>query len=178
MYCRVITAVAVVVGIYAPASAQEVNPPEIEFGRYHALVIGNNDYPHLPKLATAVGDAEAVSALLKEKYGFQVTELIDASRLDIVTALNVLRRSLTEKDNLLIYYAGHGVLDADTATGFWLPVDAETDSDANWIANDYMSRTLRAMTANHVMVVADSCYSGTLVRATPTSLKSGAERAE
>ncbi len=49
MYCRVITAVAVVVGIYSAASAQDVKLSEIEFGRYHALVIGNNDYEQLPK---------------------------------------------------------------------------------------------------------------------------------
>ncbi len=44
MYRRVITAVAVVVGIYSAASAQDVKLPEIEFGRYHALLIGNLDY--------------------------------------------------------------------------------------------------------------------------------------
>ena len=49
--------------------------PELEFCRYHALVTVNNDYQHLPKLRTAVGDAEAVATLLKDKYGFQVTKL-------------------------------------------------------------------------------------------------------
>ncbi len=177
MYCRFITAVMFTLAVGVTASAQEVKLPNIEFGRYHALVIGNNDYRFLPTLATAVGDAEAVATLLEEKYGFQVTTLTNATRREIVTALNDLRRTLTKNDNLLIYYAGHGVLDAETATGFWLPTDAERDNDVNWIANDYVSRTLRAMSANHVMVVADSCYSGTLVRAAPASLKSGAERA-
>ena len=30
----------------------------IDFGRYHALVIGNNDYKHLNRLKTAVNDAD------------------------------------------------------------------------------------------------------------------------
>ncbi len=57
MLSRIIGLVLVALAVSATASAQDVKLPEIEFGRYHALVIGNNDYEHLPKL-TAVGDAE------------------------------------------------------------------------------------------------------------------------
>ena len=129
MYCRVITAVAVVVGIYSAASAQDVKLSEIDFGRYHALVIGNNDYEYLPKLNTAVGDAEAVATLLEDKYGFQVTKLTNATRRDITGAFNRLRQTLTERDNLLVYYAGHGVLDEEAGAGYWQPVDARSDDD-------------------------------------------------
>ncbi len=68
------------------SSAQDVKLPEIEFGRYHALVIGNNDYEHQQNLTTAVGDADAVATLLEEMYGFQVTKLINATRRDITGA--------------------------------------------------------------------------------------------
>ncbi len=36
MLSRVITLVLVAVAVSATASAQDVRPPEIEFGRYHA----------------------------------------------------------------------------------------------------------------------------------------------
>ncbi len=49
MLRRVITAVVFTLAISATASAQDVKLPEIEFGRYHALVIGNNDNEQLPK---------------------------------------------------------------------------------------------------------------------------------
>jgi uncharacterized caspase-like protein len=148
----------------------------IDLGRYHALVIGNDTYQNMPKLNTAVADARAVAAVLERDYGFTVDLLLNAARYDITSAISRMRRSLTERDNLLVYYAGHGVLDREAEAGFWLPVDAERDSDANWIANDYLTRNLRAMSAKHVMVVADSCYSGTLVRAAPTAVRSGRER--
>jgi len=148
----------------------------IDFGRYHALVIGNDDYRHLPRLRTAVADAEAVAAALQDDYGFEVELLLNASHYDITAAVSRLRRALTPADNLLVYYAGHGVVDREIETGFWLPVDAEPHIDSYWIANDYVSRNLRAMTAKHVLVVADSCYSGTLVRAGPQAISSGAER--
>ncbi len=148
----------------------------IDFGRPHALVIGNNDYEHLGKLKTAVGDATAVAALLRTKYGFEVTLLLNATRYEITSAFNKLRIELTEKDNLLVYYAGHGYLDPETDTGYWQPVDAEPNNDANWIPTTDLSRYLNGMSAKHVLVVADSCYSGRLTRANPSSLRAGAER--
>ncbi len=147
-----------------------------EFGNFHALVIGNNDYQHLSDLKMAVSDAEAVAAMLIEVYGFNVETLIDATHYDIISALAHKRAQLTEKDNLLIYYAGHGSLDVGSDEGFWLPVDAEPDNPVNWISNNNITGQLRAMRAKHVMVVADSCYSGKLTRNVEAQLKTGSER--
>lgn len=141
--------------------AELVNLP---YGRYHALVIGNNAYHSLPKLKTAAGDAEAVAALLRDGYGYDVTLLTDANEEAIVGAFAALRQSLTPQDNLLVYYAGHGWYDADAERGYWLPVDAVTDNQAHWISNAEVTDMLKAIKAKQVLVVADSCYSGTLTR--------------
>jgi len=74
----------------------------IDFGRYFSLVIGNNNYQTLPKLKTAKNDAQVIAGTLKRSYGFNVELLIDATRSDILLALNKLRRKLTKRDNLLI----------------------------------------------------------------------------
>ena len=132
------------------------------FGRYHALVIGNNHYRVLRSLRTAVNDAREVARVLEERYGFTVTLLVDANRYAILSALEDLRLRLTEKDNLLIYYAGHGELDRVNKRGHWLPVDAEPDSQANWISNVSITDILNAMTVQQLLVVADSCYSGAM----------------
>ncbi len=136
----------------------------LDFGTYYALVIGNNAYQSMPPLKTAVNDAQVVAKILKDKYGFSVQTLTDATRADILRALHHLRRTLGVNDNLLIYYAGHGWLDKAGDEGYWLPVDADKDIETNWISNSYMTTTLRAIEAKHVMVVADSCYSGKLTR--------------
>ena len=148
----------------------------LDFGTFHALVIGNNNYDHLDDLETGRADAEAVAALLSGLYGFEVEILIDATRADIISALARKRAQLTERDNLLIYYAGHGKLDVRSDEGYWLPTDAESDNPVNWISNTTVSAQLRAMSAKHVMVVADSCYTGRLTRSAETVLKTGAER--
>ncbi len=148
--------------------------PDLAFGTYHAVVIGNNDYAQLTKLKTAVSDATAVAALLKDAYGFDTTLLTNATRGDVIGALSKLRGKLKPSDNLLIYFAGHGVLDSYAEEGFWLPVDAAKDNPANWISNADITNMLRAIRAKHVMVVADSCFSGTLVRAAPVKIKTSA----
>ncbi len=147
--------------------------PPINFGNYHALVIGNNAYRSLPTLDTARNDAKVVSGLLRDKYGFKVTTIYDADRYQTLSALNNLRRELTEDDNLLIYYAGHGELDKTNMRGHWLPIDAEADSTANWISNVALTDMLNSMSARHVLVIADSCYSGALTRSSLARLEAG-----
>jgi hypothetical protein len=146
-----------------PATAASATDPSA-FGRYHALVIGNDAYRHLPPLRTARNDAESVAALLRDAYGFEVTLLLDATREQVLLGFAEMRRRLGPDDNLLIYYAGHGWLDEDADEGYWLPVDAEEDNPVRWIANSAITASFRALKAKHVLVVADSCYSGTLTR--------------
>jgi len=139
-------------------------PTDIDFGRYYALVIGNNNYRSLPKLKTANNDAKVVAEILSNEYGFQVDLLLDSKRSDILLALGDFRRKLTKNDNLLVYYAGHGWLDKQEDEGYWLPIDAKSDNDLNWISNSSVTAKLKAIEAKHVLVVADSCYSGKLGR--------------
>ena len=147
-----------------PKSAQ-ATPPAAIFGAYHALVIGNQAYRHLPSLATPVADARTLADLLKREYGFQNVRLLtNSTRTEMVRALDDMRNALGPIDNLLIYYAGHGWLDREADRGYWLPVDAERDTRANWLSNADLTDTLRATKAKHVVIVADSCYSGTLTR--------------
>lgn len=133
-------------------------------GNYHALVIGEQNYQFLPKLKTATKDAEDVSSLLAKRYGFRVTTLLDASRREILLALYDYRLKLTKNDNLLIYYAGHGWLDEKEDAGYWIPVEAVEGNRVDWISMATLTSSVRALEAKHVLIVADSCFSGKLAR--------------
>lgn len=160
----------------AKPAASGDNFEDIQFGDYYALVIGNNKYRKLTSLKTAVGDAKAVARVLTTQYGFNVRLLLNATRADMIGALTRLRAKLTVNDNLLIYYAGHGDLDKITRQGYWLPVDADFDVPTNWVSNDDITVMIRGIGAKHIMVVADSCYSGTLVRSAQTNLRTAVAR--
>ncbi len=136
----------------------------VNLGNYHALVIGNNNYQYLENLRTALDDALSVGAILEKKYGFKVTVLKDATREGIIDSLYNYRKTLSENDNLLIYYAGHGFLDKEANLGYWLPVEAKKDSDSHWVSNFDITNKLKVIAAKHIMIVADSCYSGSFTR--------------
>jgi uncharacterized caspase-like protein len=131
-------------------------------GPYYALIIGNNNYKKLSKLQTAVNDAKAVGQLLHDHFGFYTRTIYNASRADILDALDDYQRTLPEASNLLIYYAGHGYKDVSAGRAYWLPVDAQPDHSPNWINAVEITDKLRAIRSRHILVIADSCWSGDL----------------
>lgn len=155
------------VGRAAAASAGE---------HYYALVIGNEDYHSLPRLGTAARDARAVERVLRESYGFQTTLLVNATRSDILSALSGYGRKLGADASLLVYYAGRGYRDAKAGKAYWLPVDATRVDVSTRVAADEITNGIRAAAVRHVLVVSDSCYSGTLPYGFGVSPTSPAER--
>jgi hypothetical protein len=83
---------------------------------------------------------------------------------------------LTADANLLVYYAGHGYNDKETDKAYWLPVDATIDDQSNWIIADEITTGIKAIPARHVLVISDSCYSGTLTRGLSDSIPRPSER--
>ncbi|MBV8858567.1 MAG: caspase family protein [Acidobacteria bacterium] len=145
-------------------------------GPYYALVIGDGDYLSLPKLGTAARDARAVERVLRESYGFQTRLLVNATRPEIVAALSGYRRTLGADASLLVYYAGHGYRDAAAEKAYWLPSDATREDVSKRLDADEMTNGIRAVPARHVLVVSDSCYSGTLPYVLSAPPASPAER--
>jgi predicted nucleic acid-binding Zn-ribbon protein len=164
---------------YASTNAAETRQVgDIQFGKFYALIIGNNEYKAYPGLQTPIADAKSLEVLLRERYGFQTQIFFHAHRHSIMSALNEINQKLTDQDNLLIYYAGHGEIDAKSQSAYWLPVDAETGNTANWISSQSITEFLSIMPARHIMVVADSCYSGALTGSAVAKLPDGMDAAK
>ena len=151
----------------------EKNWETLKFGTYHALIIANNEYEKVPRLDTPEADGREIETVLRTKYGFKTKLLLNGTRYQILSELNKLRGTLSEDDNLLIYYAGHGELDKVNMRGHWLPVDADGDNTANWISTVALTDILNSMSTRHVMVVSDSCYSGAMTRSSIARLDAG-----
>jgi len=132
--------------------------------KYYALVIGNNNYEHLEKLDAAENDAIVIADVLTNKYGFEVELLLNADYDTTVNSLYDITNKLKSNDNLLIYYAGHGELEKAENRGYWLPVDASFELRSKWISNQRIVDRIKATKAKHVLLIADSCFSGTLMR--------------
>ena len=148
-----------------PPTADEQSLQGLNFGRYYAVVIGNQNYQAMDDLVTPRNDARRITRILRDKYRFSVKLIEDADDMDMLRTLNDLNAVLRPEDNLLIYYAGHGerVATGLGENGYWLPVNADAPpKDTFWVPNEQITIHLRRLVAKRILVVADSCYAGLL----------------
>jgi Caspase domain len=129
-----------------------------------ALVIGNNAYQdsNIPSLDGAINDADAVGQVFKEKMGYEVRMVHNATKADIVRALNQVADETGSHDSVVVFYAGHGYQMEDTKMGYWIPSDATTSDPSKWVSNSDINKMLTNIPAKQMMLMSDSCYSGTL----------------
>ena len=140
------------------------NVPAKPVERRRALVIGNTEYASpITSLPGTAKDALDISQALKDQ-GFDVIALKDASREGTVRAFNNLIRTTGEDDSVIVYYAGHGHIHPGSASGYWLPADADVENPKTWISNADITRMITNISAKQILLVSDSCFSGALTR--------------
>ena len=150
----------------------------------YALIIGINDYTEWPPLQTAVNDARGLREVLIERYGYHPDHIIlrtdaEATRGRIVNDLRSIAAGLSNSENLLIFFAGHGQLDDLTQDGYWIPVEGKRQDPCTWITNSTIKNVLTSerVQGKNILVIADSCYSGTLLRGGPSTVTMSADYA-
>lgn len=152
-------------GIDLSNSPQDYDPRQ---GANYLLAIGIDKYRHWTPLDNAVRDAKGLIQVLTRQYQFDeehVVALFDeqATEANIYAAIRDLKRRITPQDNLVVYYSGHGHYDEDFDEGHWIPVDARTDAEDRFISNSNVIKRINAIDAHHLLLIIDSCFSGSLV---------------
>jgi hypothetical protein len=137
--------------------------PAIE--RKVALLIGVGDYRgSIPKLNSPLKDIQEIGKLYREQFGYEVRTLPNADKATIIRELNRLILETGANDSVTVFYAGHGQVVEKTGRGYWIPGRASADDPSQWISNQDIGRALENIPARQVLLVSDSCYSGTLTR--------------
>ena len=117
-------------------------------------------------LNNAVLDARELTNTLVDKYSFEEypTNLYNesATRANIFTAFCSLNQSVTENDSVVIFFAGHGNMDPHSNRGFWIPFEGTNDR-STWIENSVIKDFINDCPAKHVLLIIDSCFSGTFL---------------
>lgn len=147
---------------------EEITQLDIEIGTQYAVFIGIDKYKHWLPLQNPVKDAQELKEILQSNYYIdKMYELYDekATKANIIKLLDYLKKTLTTEDSLLIFFAGHGYFDEATQLGYWIPVDGGNDpiEQSNWITNNLITQYISGMKTSHVLLIADSCFSGTLI---------------
>lgn len=127
---------------------------------------------HWKNLNNAVYDAKSLTETLISNYSFEElpNNLYDenATKSAIFSSFSTLNNIITENDNLVVFFAGHGNMDPNTKKGFWIPSDANLDR-STWIENSSIKNFLSDCPAKHILLIIDSCFSGTFLTTTRTA---------
>jgi hypothetical protein len=145
----------------------------------YALCIGINNYPgtHMD-LAGCVNDANDWAAELAAR-GFTVTRLLDkaATKAAMVAAFSAVIGQAVKNDVVVITFSGHGTYapdqDGDEADGLdeaLCPYDIQTGGGP--LLDDELHALFSTCRAGvKLVLISDSCHSGTVSRAAPTPLE-------
>ncbi|MBN9672028.1 caspase family protein [Roseibium aggregatum] len=147
-----------------------------------ALLIGAGEYPYLPPKAQLSGpanDVRAMTQFLEGYWGFSKSDIRilvdgDASKQKILNAIQSWLPGATQPgDRVIIYYSGHGSQIPDTSGDeedgkdeTFVPTDFGRNGDqaSDMLSDDEIGRALNMLKGREVILIADSCHSGTINR--------------
>ena len=166
----------------APIATTEVMPqvqpepasPPNSSSTKRALVIGNNRYTSVPSLDNATTDADSFAKALAS-FGFQVSHHKDLKERDFKKVLREFNAQLRGGDEVVFFYAGHGVqLDGQN---FLLPTDVGS-STAEQVRDESipLQRVLddfNRQKARFTLAVVDACRDNPFAGRTRSSISRG-----
>lgn len=123
-----------------------------------ALVIGNGHYPDASApLTQSINDARALSSSLR-KNGFDVDMVEDASKDDMVRAVNRLKSRIKHDTVVMLFFGGYGVQAGRES--YMLPVDAviwkESDVRRQGVSIEGVLNMMKEQGAKAKLVVVDA----------------------
>ncbi len=142
-----------------------------------ALVIGNNDYKHVPKLEKAVNDARSMGDTLKQ-LGFDVMVAENLNRQQFSQTLLAFDNAVGPGDTAFFFYAGHGFEIA--GQNYLLPTDVpaategqeELVRDASVLADRIVERLQNRRVRTSILVF-DACRNNPFERSGTRAVAGG-----
>ena len=155
---------------YTVGSDNFVNKKDtITAGKYYALLIANQNYNdvNISDLDHPISDAKSLENTLIRDYTFDKPNIIlleNPNRAKIIRTLDFLSKKIGDEDNLIIFYAGHGVWDTTLQQGFWMPSDATMGDKSEWLSNDNIRDYILGIKSKHTLLISDACFGGAIFK--------------
>ena len=137
-----------------------------------ALIIGINQYQQAPPLEYACNDANSISNVLIERFGFlehdiTVLQDVEATKNGIVSAFSKFTNGdINPNERIIFFFAGHGCTKSGSRgeIGFLVPFDGNTEDVSTLISWNELIKNAELINAKHVFFIMDTCFGGTAVQ--------------
>jgi WD40 repeat protein len=147
-------------GLISKLPAAKANP------RLHVLAIGINDYADVPDVPFADRSAQQFAEISQKLLGAQPQNVIvltdsQATLGRLLSRLNTLLNRLGPQDQLLFYYAGHGVPGKDGAGAYLLAQDGGPGSyEQPDLQLGQIYSVIAKSRVGQAKIFIDACFSG------------------
>lgn len=157
----------------ASPALDTANIPQLfNTANYYAILIGEKDYQDVgfADLEAPVKDALELKEILSTQYSFEeknIQVFTNPDRISILDSIRARCESLSDQDNLLIFYAGHGMvrrMGSTIAGGYIVPSDAKKGSWNTYISSEDLKSAVQYSASRHILFVVDACFGGALFR--------------
>jgi|GEM_PF-729935 len=144
-------------------------PVENSPGQNYCVLIAAQNYADssIPSLDHPIADAIKLKMVLKSSYDFpekNIITLFNPQTSDFRRQLLELSNIIQPEDNLVIFYAGHGIWVEKEKKGFWLMTDADYKNTKTWLSNKDVLEMIAKLPARHTLLITDACFSGSVFK--------------
>ncbi len=136
-------------------------------GKFHLLLVACKDYKnsHLESLDNPIKDAKKLRDTLTKNYHFDSVKFLENPvKEDVMKVMDSLSKKLGEKDNLVIFYTGHGEFNTKNNLGYLQLCDAKKDIPKTWLSNDELLDKIWQFKVRKTLLILDCCFSGGILK--------------
>jgi len=130
----------------------------------YALLIATDDYDEWSDLVNPVFDAKTIGKELSDRYGMEVEVITNVNTSEVMAKLKQFAQKKYEpKDQLFIFFAGHGKYDKDFGEGYVVCKNSKLEDAGNssMLSHSSLRTVINNIPCNHIFLTMDVCFGGT-----------------
>lgn len=142
---------------------EEVVPDTIN-GTTYAILFATNIYDYFGDLVNPMLDAQTIGAELEENYGVVSEVVVNPTLEETAAKLREYAGKLYgTKDNLMVFFAGHGIYDEVFREGYVISRDSKMDDlgKTSYLSHSILRTMINNIRCPHIFLVMDVCFGGT-----------------
>jgi WD40 repeat protein len=146
------------------AKTSIISEGEESVGVDRALIFATNIYDSFSELVNPVLDASTLAEELQSNYFVQTELIINPTLKEAIEKIREYAKlEYGKNDNLLIFFAGHGIYDEVFKEGYVISRDSKSDDVAktSYLSHSNLRTMVNNIPSDHILLVMDVCFGGT-----------------